>query len=200
MTHFERIVGSDFDSSRGTRIFVHGAQREGSVDKDFEFEMKKSYQNYNGILVDWSRAFSELYYPMKSRRFLVAERLAALINMLVSRNGGNKKSENMKRFVIIGFSLGAHVGGITGKILRHKYGLDLEVLIALDPANPLFSVSNSIEGLNSESAKYVQVIHSSVGRYGIARPLGHADFYPDGGKEHPECGLTYQIFGKIYIC
>lgn len=36
-------------------------------------------------------------------------------------------------------------------------------------------------------AKYVQVIHTNGGHLGYLGPLGHADFYPNGGMKQPGC-------------
>lgn len=39
-------------------------------------------------------------------------------------------------------------------------------------------------------AKYVEVIHTGARRFlGSYKPLGHADFYPNGGRIQPGCGL-----------
>lgn len=67
-------------------------------------------------------------------------------------------------------------------------------LLVLDPAFPLldtFGVS-----VNSSAADFVDVIHTSAGndvhdvlrgKLGVARPLGHVDFYMNGGSEQPGC-------------
>lgn len=36
-----------------------------------------------------------------------------------------------------------------------------------------------IKGLNPDSANFVDVIHSDSGQYGIAEPVGTADFWPN---------------------
>lgn len=66
----------------------------------------------------------------------------------------------------------------------------------MDPAAPFFQ---GIEThLTKEDAEFVDVIHTSVGqsislfrgRVGYKLPLGHVDFYPNGGGTQPGCRLT----------
>ncbi|KAJ8713773.1 hypothetical protein PYW08_007393 [Mythimna loreyi] len=87
---------------------------------------------------------------------------------------------------IIGFSLGAHVAGLTGKLVKRNLNATLGRITALDPARPCFARGEY--RLDKEDAAFVQVIHSSTGVLGIAEPLGHADVYVNGvGGKHPEC-------------
>jgi len=44
--------------------------------------------------------------------------------------------------------------------------------------------------LSRADATFVDVIHTDGGNLGFARPIGHADFYPNGGSRHqPGCDL-----------
>ena len=87
---------------------------------------------------------------------------------------------------IIGFSLGAHVAGLTGKLVRTKLNSTLGRITALDPARPCFARPEY--RLDKRDAQFVQVIHSSTGVLGIAEPVGHADVYLNGvSGKHPEC-------------
>lgn len=56
-------------------------------------------------------------------------------------------------FTLIGFSLGAHIAGNIGKALNGEIG----VIIALDPAGPFISSTNSSFSVYPTDAKYVQV-------------------------------------------
>lgn len=92
---------------------------------------------------------------------------------------------NIDDTVLIGHSLGAHIVGIAGKSLKnHK----LPKIIGLDPASPLFSLDNVDKRLDKSDAHYVEIIHSNAGFLGLSHPLGHASFYPNGGKKQPGCG------------
>lgn len=80
---------------------------------------------------------------------------------------------------LVGFSLGAHVAGHAGKNVRRGR---INHIIGLDPAGPLFSVSNPAGRLDAGDAVYVEGIHTNgptlliVGA-GIGAPIGHADFF-----------------------
>lgn len=87
---------------------------------------------------------------------------------------------------LIGFSLGAHVAGFTGKLVRNKLNTTLGRITALDPARPCFARPEY--RLARDDAQFVHVIHSSTGVLGIEEPLGHADVYVNGVRgRQPEC-------------
>lgn len=44
------------------------------------------------------------------------------------------------------------------------------------------------------SAKFVDVIHTAAGIIGVVNPVGHVDFYPNGGVRQPGCG--FDLVGK----
>lgn len=88
---------------------------------------------------------------------------------------------------LVGFSLGAHVAGVTGKLVRKHLRRRLERIVALDPARPCFAHPSRWR-LASGDARFVQVVHTSPGMLGLAEPLGHADVYANGVlASQPEC-------------
>lgn len=60
---------------------------------------------------------------------------------------------------------------------------------ALDPAKPLFELKGPGERVDKSDAANVQVIHTT-NTLGLEEPIGDSDFYPNGGKSQPGCGLT----------
>lgn len=73
----------------------------------------------------------------------------------------------------------------------------------MDPALPLFSISNPEKRIDTNSAEYVEIIHTNGGTLGFLEPLGHADFYPNGGKKQVGCendfaGKKIEIFDNHY--
>lgn len=85
---------------------------------------------------------------------------------------------------LVGFSLGAHIAGIAGKSVR--FG-KINTIIGLDPAGPMFSIENPENRLDSTDAEYVECIHTNSRLTGFGLPIGHADFYPNGGFHQPGC-------------
>ena len=66
----------------------------------------------------------------------------------------------------------------------------------LDPAGPLFENRDATCGLNPSSADLVDVLHTNgepgislILNVGTMKPLGHIDFYPNGGGDQPQCIL-----------
>ncbi len=99
---------------------------------------------------------------------------------------------NINSLKLIGHGLGAHIVGIAGKNV--KCG-KLPSIVGLDPAAPLFESPELEERLCDTDAKLVEVVHTNAGWLGISSPLGHIDFYPNGGTTQPACDL-----GLISTC
>jgi len=64
---------------------------------------------------------------------------------------------------------------------------------ALDPAGPLFACGSLKMRLDPSDAKYVVVLHTNgekffKGGLGTMLPMGHLDFYANGGLKQPFCG------------
>ncbi|XP_076632369.1 putative endothelial lipase [Colletes latitarsis] len=96
---------------------------------------------------------------------------------------------------VIGFSLGAEIAGFMGKALgRRKVGR----ITGLDPAYPLYMNSGREGHLTAADALFVDVIHTDGGHFGFPNPLGHVDFYPNGGRAiQPGCNLQSVIRRSI---
>lgn len=112
--------------------------------------------------------------------------MAKLIESLTTKI--NIPPENIH---IIGHSLGAHVGGFAGRMFNKMAGSQIGRITALDAAGPLFEgpFGRVFQGLNSQDAKVVDVIHTDAGVFGYSGPLGTVDYYPNGG-EGPQPGCT----------
>lgn len=85
---------------------------------------------------------------------------------------------------VIGFSLGAQMAGM---ISQHMRAGKLRHVTGLDPAKPLFVFANDAKRLSKMDADFVDVIHTDVLQRGMLQPVGHADFYVNGGIEQPGC-------------
>lgn len=104
---------------------------------------------------------------------------------------------------VAGGDLNGRVGRITGIVRSLNYYLIYLyfILTALDPAGPLFDyvyVRNETESLDASDAKFVDVIHTAGTTFGIMRPIGHADFYPNHGTA-PQPGCTNILLSGMLI-
>lgn len=99
----------------------------------------------------------------------------------------NEDMINLKNVHLLGHSLGAHVAGFVGYKFIGKIGR----ITGMDPARPDFEVPilrESKDRLDPSDAVFVDVIHTCAGTVGFVRPIGHADFYPNGGSfRQPGC-------------
>ncbi|KAH8232327.1 hypothetical protein KR032_004284, partial [Drosophila birchii] len=176
------IDASNFNPKNPTRITIHGWNsnyKDGVNTRiaDAWFQ----YGDYNMIAVDWSRGRSLEYATSVAGASGAGKKVAALVDFLVTSYGISLES-----LEIVGFSLGAHVAGHTGKQLTTgKAGK----IVGLDPASPLISYSKSEKRLSSDDAIYVESIQTNGAILGFTQPIGRAAFYMNGGRSQPGCGI-----------
>lgn len=143
---------------------------------------------YNVIAVDWARP-AQFDYTISARNTKSVGRDLGefIIRMMKILN------IPLKKFHILGHSLGAHVGGFAGKEVIKRLGKKIGRVTALDAAGPLFEIPIPVGEtmrLNKRDADFVDCIHTDGGIFGMTRPIGHVDFYPNGGvPRQPGCGI-----------
>ncbi|XP_069686188.1 uncharacterized protein [Periplaneta americana] len=183
-TYTAIIIGDDstvtgLDTSLPTRFYIHG-WRSSADNGEFLKDDYLSVGKYNVILVDWSALANTLYLEAQGRVKDVGAYVASFLDYLVT------KGVSLSTVAIAGHSLGAHIAGVAG----NRVSGTLAKITGLDPAYPLYDNEPSENKLDSSDASFVEVIHTCGGLLGIKDPLGHADFYPNGGvPTQPGCGL-----------
>ncbi|CAG2066036.1 unnamed protein product, partial [Timema podura] len=165
----------NFDSSHATKIVIHGWQSSATNMDEVRSAYMSSGEAVNVIMMDWSTGASNLVYEVCRERVVPSgEYLATLINFLVS------KGMNTANLHIAGHSLGAHIAGVAGNRQTSGTVGRITGYINVPAANHL----------SSDDASFVEIIHTCAGLLGWADPLGHADFYPNGGTSpQPGCGV-----------
>jgi len=175
-------IPSVFSTSKKTFFLIHGYTN----DKNTLWlrNMKNTLLNkgdYNVVVVGWGGGSQTLWYPSaaSNTRVVGAETAAVVQNL---RNRGVSRSN----LVCVGHSLGGHTCGHAGK--RTKWGR----ISGLDPAGPLFENYSPDARLHPNDANLVDVMHTMgygalIMDYGTLVPLGHIDFYPNGGVIQPGC-------------
>jgi len=174
----------DFNTERQTMFFVHGWL--GSDNNNWLEDMKDDALiegDYNVVLVGWQSSSLQLWYPQSaSDTRSVGTEIGLVAASMVNRG--------LDRSLLYcsGHSLGSHVCGHAGQ--RIKFGR----ITGMDPAGPLFENRDWACGLNPSCADVVDVMHTNgqasiVMNLGTMKPLGHVDFYPNGGGHQPECIL-----------
>ncbi|KAM4702743.1 pancreatic lipase-related protein 2-like [Rhinophrynus dorsalis] len=178
------ISSSNFKTRRITRFIIHGflSEAEDSWLTDMCKTMLK-VEDVNCICVDWRRGSRTLYSIAANNIRVVGAEVAYFINLLKSNFGYTPNNVH-----IIGHSLGSHTAGEAGKRVP-----GLGRITGLDPAGPFFKGTPPEVRLDPTDAMFVDAIHTDAASqflkmgFGMPQPVGHLDFYPNGGEEMPGC-------------
>ncbi|KFB39372.1 AGAP000210-PA-like protein [Anopheles sinensis] len=141
------------------------------------------------IVIDWGKGSNPPYNQACANIRLVGAITAHIIHMIHEELG----MKNLDKLHMIGHSLGSHLSGYTGYTLQANFGLRLGRITGLDPAELAFTETDELVRLDPSDAKFVDVIHSDATPFvpkiglGLYEPIGHVDFYPNGGFNQPGC-------------
>ncbi|XP_012276889.1 phospholipase A1 [Orussus abietinus] len=176
----ENVHNSMFEHTYPTSFIIHGwksnaNEKVGTLIREAYLDVG----NYNVITVDWSYIASMYYIYAVKGMTIVAEQVALIIEDLEYYAGLDKSTVK-----IIGHSLGAHIAGLAARSLTGN----LKEIVGLDPALPLITADIMI---NAKDGEHVQIIHTAGAPLAIFQPLGTSDFYPNGGKSQPGCGIDF---------
>ncbi|GAV01862.1 hypothetical protein RvY_12504 [Ramazzottius varieornatus] len=143
--------------------------------------------DFNVIRLDWSHGNNIPYYQASANVRLVGSHCARFVHHIISEYGVS--ADNVE---IVGHSLGAHGAGYAGEALKKTYGIALGHITGLDPAGPYFTSTKPTVRLDPTDAKKVITIVTDgetilVAAYGSPQPMGHMNFYPNGGSLQPGC-------------
>ncbi|XP_011643285.2 pancreatic triacylglycerol lipase-like isoform X1 [Pogonomyrmex barbatus] len=183
------IVHSRFNVSKPLRVLIHGFKGSGSdVGAILGINFLLDIEDANVIILDWTKGASTTYGTAVANSELVGRQLALVL--LDTINLGIDPVD----IHVIGFSLGAHVAGCASEILKQK-NLLLGRITGLDPASPFFRhhlFREKSRKLDATDAHLVDVIHTDGSQdfkdgFGLLKPIGHIDFFPNGGREQPGC-------------
>ncbi|KAL1469753.1 hypothetical protein MTO96_040871 [Rhipicephalus appendiculatus] len=183
-----RLLGdSAFNASKPVKLIIHGFGSSGK--RSWVRRMVDALLvagDVNVVVVDWEKgATLPNYVQAAANSRLVGRQVAQAVRRLF-RLGAQPRD-----FHLVGFSLGAHVAGFAGAELRN-----LSRITGLDPAAPLFEGYDHTSRLDPTDATLVDVIHSNGdsflrGGLGAFEPLGHVDYYPNGGKAQLGCNSVF---------
>lgn len=139
-------------------------------------------------MLDWTRGAATTYQAAVANTELVGRQLSLVLLDAI------KLGTPPEKIHVIGFSLGAHVAGCASEVLKKKNFL-LGRITGLDPASPFFRnhlLREKSRKLDATDAHLVDVIHTDGSEdfadgFGLLKPIGHVDFFPNGGREQPGC-------------
>ena len=168
-------------------IITHGFMADGKSGwiEEMKNELIGFDKQSNVFVLDWSNGSmtGALGYNEAVQNVHYAALVTAKLFKSLSKYFD--KSNGLVNLHCIGHSLGSHVCGMTGKFMK-KLNLKFKRITGLDPAGPCFEDFSHKYRLHMEDADYVDAIHTSS-VLGYNSPIGHSDFYPNGGTFQPGC-------------
>ncbi|XP_060529039.1 lipase member H-like isoform X2 [Cylas formicarius] len=135
---------------------------------------------HNIIYINWSRAGNLTYAISCANVIPVGQYIAKFLTVT---------GVDAKRIHLIGHSLGSQLSSYIAKAYLQWTGLKIGRITAVDPAGPKWERTDvrKDERLSEDDAEFVDITHTDVSYYGYAAPIGHVDFYPNGGVQQPGC-------------
>lgn len=193
LSHTNLTAYPHFNLSRPTTFIIHGYRPTGSP-PNWLFSLTQKLlerEDINLIVVDWNYGAANVnYFKAVANTHEAAKNLSEFIELMAKHNA------NLSSIHMIGVSLGAHISGFVGAILSGSIGR----ITALDPAGPQFTGTPPEERLDSSDAQFVDVLHTDIDALGFREPLGHIDFYANGGTDQPGCPKTIFSGGAYFKC
>lgn len=188
---------TDFKVERRTIMIIHGFLVD--ANEPWIIDLEQSYLRWgdvNVIIVDWGVGGSTWnYYKAAVNSKLVGYQISRFLEHIENATYSQANSNDIVwgPLNMVGHSLGAHICGFASRELK-KRGSPWKVqrITGLDPAQPCFKYADPSLKLSMSDAPFVDVIHTNgqllneIG-FGLPEPMGHVDFYPNGGKYQPAC-------------
>ncbi|CAG9838755.1 unnamed protein product [Diabrotica balteata] len=189
-----KFKNSGFNKTNPTKIIIHGFT---SSIRDIMFmKLKKAYLEageHNVIGMDWSVLCDFEYISAMHGVREAGQYLGEFIKWL------QFVGVSLEDIHLVGHSMGAHVAGVgAGKIKNGKVGR----ITGLDPARPGYRDNRLDNKLDINDAILVECLHTFIQVLGLAEPIGHIDFYPNGGMFQPGCPDLNDIWkmGESLYC
>ncbi|CAB3247778.1 unnamed protein product [Arctia plantaginis] len=134
---------------------------------------------YNVFLLN-TNFFTVFDYPLAARNVRSIGKPVAEMLVSLTQYGLDPKTLS-----IVGLSLGGHTASFVAKNFKLLTGINISRITALDPSGPCFRNLGPEDRLDQSDADFVDVIETNIDEYGMAAPVGHVNFYVNGGEFQP---------------
>ncbi|KAM3966426.1 lipase member H-A-like [Aphomia sociella] len=169
------------DYTKKTMLYVGGFLDSPSYPFATVLEMNYKKLGYNVLLLDMNK-FATTEYPVAARLMRAigkhtGEMLANLTNYDVGFDP--------KKLELVGLSLGGQTMSFIAKSYKALTGVTVSRLTGLDPSGPCFRNLGPEDRLDQSDADFVDVIATNIDGFGMAAPVGHVNYYVNGGEYQP---------------
>ncbi|XP_011646564.1 pancreatic triacylglycerol lipase-like [Pogonomyrmex barbatus] len=183
-------ITSQIIKSKPTVMYIHGFME--NVEKESVQLIVQGYlkrNDHNVMAVDYGTLANESYMKLTTNAGRIGDALATALDDM------KRSGFDTEKLHIVAHSMGSQISGYIGR----KVNFQIPRITGLDPAGPLFHFF--YHHLSSSDARFVDLIHTDYGGYGITMTTGTVDFFPNGGKRiQPGCPLHPAFYSKNDFC
>ncbi|XP_048487441.1 phospholipase A1 [Plutella xylostella] len=175
----ELVKDPGFDFSKRTVLYVGGF-----LDSPKHIEAQAIGRFYKtlgyNVMLFQADKFMIVHYPIAARMIRpIGHAIAEMLTNLTAHH------MDLRKFEVIGISLGGQISSFIAKSYYQLTGNKIPRIVALDPAGPCFRNNDANNRLDDSDADFVVTINTNIDGYGMAAPVGHVNFYVNGGEYQP---------------
>jgi len=180
LNDLDALKKSNYNPNADVKFYCTGWDSDGSI----AYAAKDEYllrEDVNVFSMDWRSVQTPNYTNALNITFETGLHIGAFIDFLI--DNGTPRSA----FHLIGHSAGCHLAGVAGSAVSSG---KIPRITGLDPARFHFMTAKD-SLLKKTDADFVDIVHTNGGTdyedRAIFDPLGHVDFYANGGHHQPGC-------------
>ncbi|KAL0119584.1 hypothetical protein PUN28_007790 [Cardiocondyla obscurior] len=183
-------ITSRINKSKPTVIYIHGYTEH--VEKESVQTVIQAYlkrNDHNTIAVDYGILANNTYVSLLINAPRIGNVLATALEQM------KFSGLDTERLHIVAHSMGSQISGYLGR----NVSFSIPRITGLDPAGPLYNLLQP--SLSASDARFVDIIHTDYGFYGVTRVDGTVNFFPNSGRRiQPGCPQNPIFFSKDDFC